>query len=72
MYSPFSRRGHISLHCTSRLPNRSAPYLYICQWIGLQGASMKKRVILRATGEVQKVGYRDFVQKVARKLGIVG
>ena len=32
----------------------------------------KKRVTLRAKGEVQKVGYRDFVQTVARKLGIVG
>lgn len=33
---------------------------------------MKKRAILSAKGEVQKVGYRDFVQKVARNLGIVG
>ncbi|MBA3045526.1 MAG: acylphosphatase [Candidatus Thermoplasmatota archaeon] len=32
----------------------------------------KKRVNLRAKGEVQKVGYRDFTQNVARKLGIVG
>ena len=36
------------------------------------GIRMKKRVVLRAVGEVQKVGYRDFVQKAARKLGIVG
>jgi len=33
---------------------------------------MIKRTVLQATGEVQKVGYRDFVQKVARKLGLVG
>jgi len=33
---------------------------------------VKKRTILRAGGEVQKVGYRDFVQRVARKLEIVG
>ena len=32
----------------------------------------KKRVTIHAKGEVQKVGYRDFAQKVARKLGIVG
>ncbi|MEW5936445.1 MAG: acylphosphatase [Candidatus Thermoplasmatota archaeon] len=33
---------------------------------------MRKRATLIANGEVQKVGYRDFVQKVARKLGVVG
>ncbi|MFH0815919.1 MAG: acylphosphatase [Methanobacteriota archaeon] len=33
---------------------------------------MKKRVVLQAMGEVQKVGYRDFVLKAARKLGVVG
>ena len=31
-----------------------------------------KRAIIVLTGEVQKVGYRDFVQKVARKLGVLG
>jgi len=33
---------------------------------------VKKRVVFQATGEVQKVGYRDFVQDAARELGIVG
>ena len=31
-----------------------------------------KRTTILITGEVQKVGYRDFVQRVARKLGVVG
>lgn len=31
-----------------------------------------KRVTVIAKGEVQRVGYRDEVQRIARKLGIVG
>ncbi len=31
-----------------------------------------KRATIVVTGEVQKVGFRDFVQRVARKLGVVG
>ena len=31
-----------------------------------------KRAIIIAKGEVQKVGYRDFVQDSARELGIAG
>ena len=31
-----------------------------------------KRVEIIAKGEVQRVGYRDIVQKIARKLNIAG
>ena len=31
-----------------------------------------KRAVLTVKGRVQKVGYRDFVEEIARKLGIIG
>ncbi|MEA2074813.1 MAG: acylphosphatase, partial [Euryarchaeota archaeon] len=31
-----------------------------------------KRAIITAKGEVQRVGYRDAVEKIARKLKITG
>ena len=31
-----------------------------------------RRATIVVTGEIQKVGYRDYVQKVARKLGVLG
>ena len=33
---------------------------------------LMKRAIIIAKGKVQKVGYRDFVQDIARELGIIG
>jgi len=33
---------------------------------------MKTRVSITAKGEVQKVGYRDVVQKIAQDMGVKG